>query len=151
MPRRSFPGLARDMPIRDSATPRLRGCTRAQRLAAERAARVKAILLENLAETPSLEELGRRVACSHFYPSPTSTRETGITLSQWLRHARLERAADLLRTRKCNVTEGGLEVGYSSLRYFSHAFHEMFRCCPGLYPLRTPSRHPPSSKLASDA
>ena len=27
----------------------------------------------------------------------------------------------------------------------------MFRCCPDLYPLRTPSRHPPSSKLASDA
>lgn len=61
------------------------------------------------------------------------------------------RAADLLRTRKCNVTEAGLEVGYSSLRHFSQAFHEMFGCCPGLYPLRTPSRHPPSSKLASDA
>ena len=129
----------------------MRGCTRAQRLAAERVARVKAILLENLAETPSLEELGRRVACSHFYLSRTSTRESGLARSQWLRRARLERAADLLRTRKCNVSEAGLEVGYSSLSHFSHAFHEMFRCCPGLYPLRTPSRHPPSSKLASDA
>ena len=91
------------------------------------------------------------LACSHFYLSRTFTRETGLTLSQWLRRARLERAADLLRTRKCNVTEAGLEVGYSSLRYFSQAFHEMFGCCPGLYPLRTPSRHSPSSKLASDA
>jgi AraC-like DNA-binding protein len=82
------------MPIRDLATPRLRGCTRAQRLAAERVARVKAILLENLAETPSREELGRRVACSHFCLSRTPTRETGLTLSQWLRRARLERAAE---------------------------------------------------------
>ena len=67
MPRRSFPGLARDMPIRDSATPRLRGCTRAQRLAAERVARVKAILLESLAETPPSKTLA---AAS---PAATST------------------------------------------------------------------------------
>lgn len=126
-------------------------CTRAQRLAAERVARAKTILLENLAEPPSLEELGRRVACSHFYLSRTFTRETGLTLSQWLRRARLERAAELLHTRKCNVTEAALEVGYSSLSHFSQAFHEMFGCCPGLYPLRTPSQQPPPTALAPDA
>ena len=127
-------------------------CTRAQRLAAERVARAKAIMLENLAEPPSLEELGRRVACSHFYLSRTFTRETGLTLSQWLRRARLERAAELLRTRKCNVTEAALEVGYSSLSHFSQAFREMFGCCPGLYPLRTPTQQSPSpSRLAPDA
>jgi AraC-like DNA-binding protein len=126
-------------------------CTRAQGLAAERVARAKAILLDNLAEPPSLEELGRRVACSHFYLSRTFTRETGLTLSQWLRRARLERATQLLRTRKCNVTESALEVGYSSLSHFSQAFHEMFGCCPGLYPLRTPSQLPPPTALAPDA
>ena len=126
-------------------------CTRAQRLAAERVARAKAVLLENLAEPPSLEELGRRVACSHFYLSRTFTRETGLTISQWLRRARLERAAELLRTRKCNVTEAALEVGYSSLSHFSQAFHEMFGCCPGLYPLRTPSQQTPPLKLVPDA
>jgi AraC-like DNA-binding protein len=123
-------------------------CTRAQRLAAERVARAKAVLLETLAEPPSLEELGRRVGCSHFYLSRTFTRETGLTLSQWLRRARLERAAELLRTRKCNVTEAALEVGYSSLSHFSQAFHEMFGCCPGLYPVRTPAQLPPPPGLA---
>jgi AraC family transcriptional regulator len=112
-------------------------CTRAQRLAAERVARAKSILMENLAEPPSLEEVGRRVACSHFYLSRTFTRETGLTISQWLRRARLERAAELLASGKCNVTEAALEVGYSSLSHFSQAFHEMYGCCPGLYPLRT--------------
>jgi AraC-like DNA-binding protein len=118
-------------------------CTRAARLAAERVARAKAVLLDNLAEPPSLEELGRRVACSHFYLSRTFTRETGLTISQWLRRARLERAAELLRSRKCNVTEAALEVGYSSPSHFSHAFREMFGCCPGLYPLRTLAQQPP--------
>lgn len=115
-------------------------CTRAERVAAERVARAKAILSENLAEPPSLEELGRRVACSHFYLSRTFTRETGLTLSQWLRRARLERAAELLRTRQCNVTEAALTVGYSSLSHFSQAFHEMYGCCPGLYPVKTPTQ-----------
>jgi AraC family transcriptional regulator len=115
-------------------------CTRATKLAAERVARAKAFLLEHLAEPPSLEELGRRVACSHFYLSRTFTQETGLTISQWLRRARLERAAELLRARKCNVTEAALSVGYSSPSHFSHAFREMFGCCPGLYPLRTPAQ-----------
>ena len=117
-------------------------CTRAAKLAAERVARAKAILLDNLAEPPSLEELGRRVACSHFYLSRTFTRETGLTISQWLRRARLERAAELLRARDCNVTEAALAVGYSSPSHFSHAFREAFGCCPGLYPLRTRAQRP---------
>ena len=118
-------------------------CTRAMKLAAERVTRAKAILLDNLAEPPSLEELGRRVACSHFYLSRTFTRETGLTISQWLRCARLERAAELLRARECNVTEAALAVGYSSPSHFSHAFREMFGCSPGLYPLRTPAQRQP--------
>ena len=118
-------------------------CTRAQRLAAERVARAKAALSENLAEAPALEELGRRVGCSPFYLSRTFTQQTGLTISQWLRRVRLERAADLLRSGKYNVTEAALEVGYSSLSHFSQAFHEMHGCCPGLYPLRTPAQQKP--------
>jgi AraC-like DNA-binding protein len=115
-------------------------CSRAQKLAAERVSRAKELLRARLAAPPSLEELGRQVGCSHFYLSRTFTRETGLTISQWLRRARLERAAELLRLRKCNVTEAALEVGYSSLSHFSQAFHEMHGCCPGLYPLRTRSQ-----------
>lgn len=115
-------------------------CTRAQNLAAERVARAKALLSENLAEPPSLEELGRRVACSPFYLSRTFSQQTGLTISHWLRRARLERAAGLLRSGKHNVTEAALEVGYSSLSHFSQAFREMYGCCPGLYPLKTPTQ-----------
>jgi AraC-like DNA-binding protein len=115
-------------------------CNRAQKVAAERVTRAKTVVLARLVEPPSLEELGREVGCSPFYLSRTFTRETGMTISQWVRRARLERAAELLRAGKCNVTEAALEVGYSSLSHFSQAFHEMFGCCPGLFPLRTPSQ-----------
>lgn len=112
-------------------------CSRAQRVGRERVARVKEILLTRLADPPGLEELGRKVGCSQFYLSRTFTQETGTSISQWLREARLQKAAELLRAGKCNVTEAALEVGYSSLSHFSQAFHETFGCCPGLYPIRT--------------
>jgi AraC-like DNA-binding protein len=52
----------------------------------------------------------------------------------------MERAAELLKTGQCNVTEAAMEVGYSSLSHFSSVFHETFGCCPGLFPLKMPAQ-----------
>jgi len=115
-------------------------CERHKRLSRERAQKVLAILKENIAEPPPLEEIGRRVGCSHFYLSRLFTQEMGKTISSYLRDLRMERAASLLREGKMNVTEVALTVGYSSPSHFSTAFYEMFGCCPGLYPLATPAQ-----------
>lgn len=111
-------------------------CTRAQRSARERVQRARTILSERLANPPSLEELARTLGCSPFYLSRQFSAEAGVSLQQYIRRLRLERAADLLRSGRCNVTEAALEVGYNSLSHFSTAFHAMFGCCPGLYPRR---------------
>lgn len=115
-------------------------CQRQQRLSAERVEKVIALLRENLEHPPSLEEIGRAVGCSQFHLSRTFSAATGRTITQHLRQLRMERAAELLRSGKFNVTEAALEVGYSSLSHFSQAFHETFGCCPGLYPLKTPTQ-----------
>lgn len=115
-------------------------CTRQHRLAQERVERVIRVLKERLAEPPSLEELGRQIGCSPFYLSRIFSTHTGQTITQYLRRLRLERAAELLRSGRYNVTEAALAVGYSSLSHFSLAFYEAFGCCPGLYPLRTPTQ-----------
>ncbi len=112
-------------------------CQRQQQLAAERVEKVVALLRAKLAEPPTLEEIGRSVGCSPFHLSRTFSTATGMTIPQYLRQLRLERAAELLRMGKMNVTEVAMEVGYSSLSHFSQAFHGAFGCCPGLYPLRT--------------
>ncbi len=112
-------------------------CSRQKRIARERADLVIFLLKQNLAKPPSLEELGKKIGCSHFYLSRIFSAQTGQTITQYLRRLRMERAAELLRSGKCNVTEAALEVGYSSLSHFSAAFHETFGCCPGLYPLTT--------------
>jgi AraC-like DNA-binding protein len=117
-------------------------CTRQQRLAQERVDQVIFLLEQNLSEPLSLEELGKKIGCSHFYLCRIFSAQTGRTITQYLRRLRMEKAAELLRSGECNVTEAALEVGYSSLSHFSQAFHETFGCCPGLYPLRTPTQFP---------
>lgn len=112
-------------------------CARAKRLAHDRVEKVVTILRSRLSEPPTLEELGREVACSPFYLSRTFSTEMGMTIPQYLRQLRLEQAAELLRSGRYNVTEAAMEVGYSSLSHFSQAFHEHFGCCPGLYPVTT--------------
>ena len=115
-------------------------CQRQQRLSAERVEKVVALLGKKLENPPNLEEIGRAVGCSPFHLSRTFSSATGMTIPQYIRQLRMERAAELLRSGRFNVTEAALEVGYSSLSHFSQAFHETFGCCPGLYPLRTPTQ-----------
>lgn len=112
-------------------------CERHKRQNEERVARVIHLLRENLADPPTLEEIGRRVGCSHFYLSRIFSQEMGRSIFQYLRALRMERAAELLRENKLNVTQVSLEVGYNSPSHFSTAFHETYGCCPGLYPLQT--------------
>ena len=115
-------------------------CTRAQRAARDRVARAQEILRQRLAEPPALEELAKTVGCSTFYLSRQFSQETGMTIQQFIRQVRMERAAELLRTGQCNVTEAAMTVGYNSLSHFSSVFHETFGCCPGLFPLKMPAQ-----------
>lgn len=108
-------------------------CTRTQRASKDRVERARAILRERLQDPPSLEELGRLVGCSSYYLSRLFSQGSGVTIQQFVRQCRMERAAELLRSGHCNVTEAALEVGYQSLSHFSSSFHEFFGCCPGLY------------------
>jgi AraC family transcriptional regulator len=109
-------------------------CMRQKRVARERVERVKELLVRNLVNPPTLEILGQEVGCSPFYLSRIFSREVGLTIPQYLRNVRMERAAELLRSGRYNVTEAATEVGYSSLSHFSKAFCETIGCCPVLYP-----------------
>lgn len=111
-------------------------CERHKRLATERVDCVKQALARDLENPPALSELGREVGCSPFYLSRIFSEQTGMTISRYLRNLRLERAAELLRGGRSNVTEAAMAVGYSSLSHFSKAFAEMFGVCPCVFPLR---------------
>lgn len=109
-------------------------CMRQKRVSRERVERTKELLARDLTNPPTLEQLGQEVGCSPFYLSRSFSREVGLTIPQFLRNLRMERAAELLRSGRYNVTEAAIEVGYSSLSHFSKAFCETIGCCPVLYP-----------------
>jgi len=110
-------------------------CMRQRCVARDRVERTRELLARDLANPPTLETLGREVGCSPFYLSRSFSREVGLTIPQYLRKLRMERAAELLRSGRYNVTEAATEVGYASLSHFSKAFCETIGCCPVLYPM----------------
>ena len=112
-------------------------CDRQKRVGRERTDKVIELLRANLDEPPTLEELGKQVGCSHYYLSRTFSQEMGMTIQQFIRKARIEKAAELLRSGDYNVTEAAMEVGYNSLSHFSQAFCQTMGVCPGIYQQQT--------------
>jgi AraC-like DNA-binding protein len=109
-------------------------CQRQKRVARERVERTTAILRSHLADPPDIEALGAQVGCSSFYLSRLFSKEMNMTIPQYVRQMRIERAAELLLEGRHNVTEAAMEVGYSSLSHFSKAFCTTIGCCPALFP-----------------
>lgn len=107
-----------------SSAPSGSAITRTLRVAQERVQRVKDLMLAQIDAPPSLDELAATVGCNPSYLSRTFTQVEGTTLSQWLRRVRIERAASLIASGQCNVSEAALEVGYQSFSHFSRAFAE---------------------------
>jgi AraC-like DNA-binding protein len=133
-------------------------CQRQQKVAAERVEKVVALLRAKLAEPPTLEEIGQVVGCSPFHLSRTFSAATGMTIPQYLRQLRLERAAELLRSGKANVTEAAMEVGYSSLSHSARRFTRRsvvvpacIRCEPSRKPTSSPIRANPRSPGGPEA
>lgn len=119
--------------------------SRTERVARERVDRAKAEMLRQLDEVPSLEALALVAGCSPHYLSRTFTQIEGVPLSLWLRRVRMDRAATLLSSGRCNVSEAALEVGYKSLSHFSRAFAEEKGVTPSKWvehidTLQTPSQ-----------
>lgn len=118
-------------------------CQRQQRQNRERIERARYLLERDLENPPALDMLAREVGCSPFHLSRIFAEEAGMSIPRFLRTKRIERAAELLKTGRANVTEAAMVVGYNSLSAFNKAFVEQMGCCPGLYPaVKIPGRKP---------
>lgn len=97
-------------------------CTQHNQRVTERVAVALALLRENLEEPLDLSGLARKISIAPTSLSRIVSAETGRSLSQHLRSMRIERAAELLKNGRHNVTEAAFEVGYNSLSHFTKAF-----------------------------
>ena len=61
------------------------------------------------------------------------TALTGLSPNDFLQHYRLEKAKDLMRKKKYNVSEVAFELGFSSPSYFTKCFKRRFNLLPLAY------------------
>jgi AraC-like DNA-binding protein len=124
-------------------------CSRQKRVSRERVEKAMEILRDQLESPPTLQELGRQVGCSQFYLSRTFSQEMGMTIAQFIRQIRIEKAAELLLSGDYNVTEAALEVGYNSISHFSQAFCQLMGSCPTLYPSQQAARSKAAARVSA--
>ena len=91
---------------------------------------------QNLAEPLSLEELGKKIGCSHFYLSRIFSAQTGHTITQHLRQLRMERAAELLKSGEHNVTEAALEADADDVVTHEDGSIDVFTSFTSFYAVR---------------
>lgn len=89
-----------------------------------------AMIDECYAEPLTVDDLARAAALSRFHFSRLFKEQMGMSPYQYLVQVRVERAAELLRGGRRNVTEAALSVGFQDLSRFSRAFSGRFGCKP---------------------
>ncbi|ADK83475.1 transcriptional regulator, AraC family [Desulfarculus baarsii DSM 2075] len=89
------------------------------------------VLLDNLADPPSLAQLARRVGVNECKLKQGFRQMFGETPYGLLRQARLERAKGLLEAGEMNVCEASLAVGYANPGNFIGLFKRRFGQTPG--------------------
>lgn len=87
----------------------------------------------------SLSVLCRKLGVGHNYLSSVFRKETGKTVTDYIRETRVEAAKHLLLTTELKVYEVSERVGYRSVEHFSRSFRRQTGRSPGEF-----SRYPDS-------
>lgn len=78
------------------------------------------------AEPLGVEDLARAAGMSRFHFSRHFRREVGLSPYRFVVRVRVERAAELLRGGRHDVTQAALEVGFADLGRFARVFRAHF-------------------------
>lgn len=90
----------------------------------------KRILIENMSEPPTLQELSQKIDLSVHYLKDGFKQIYGTTVFGFLGEYKMEYARRMLMTKKYQVAEVGYAVGYSTSSHFITAFKKKFGLTP---------------------
>lgn len=99
----------------------------------ERIHYAKEILLRDLSNPPSLEELAHQAGLNDFMLKQGFHHCFGTTVFSVLRDRRLEMARQMLAEQEITVAEVAHQIGYASVRAFARAFKKRFGSSPKAY------------------
>ena len=95
--------------------------------------RVKAQLLEHLANPPSLQELASSCSFSRSHFSQAFKQTTGLPPHQWLLAERIKRAKELLQKTRMPVNEVALESGFADQSHLTRVFSKSVGISPAVW------------------
>ncbi|QTH45696.1 helix-turn-helix transcriptional regulator [Cohnella sp. LGH] len=95
-----------------------------------RVRRAAEILEAEMRHPPSLLALAKRVGINDFKLKKGFKAIFQSTVFDYLRQIRMDHAMKLLRSGHCNVTQAGIETGYSNISAFSEQFGKTFGIKP---------------------
>ncbi|WP_424492894.1 helix-turn-helix transcriptional regulator [Salinimicrobium sp. GXAS 041] len=101
--------------------------------------KAKDIVIANMAEPPSLQELSGEIGLSLKKLKEGFKQIYGDSVYSFLFDYKMEFARKLLDTGEYNVNEVGLKVGYSTSSHFISAFKKKFGTTPKKYIMSLPS------------
>ena len=96
----------------------------------------KAFIHEHLAEQMSLEDVASAVNVSPFHFCKLFKRATGLTFTDFVNRARVEKAKRLLLKPGARITEIAYDVGFQSLSHFNRSFRRIADESPSEFRLR---------------
>ena len=93
-----------------------------------------AFVEKNISDTDlSVEQMSQELGMSRVKLYRRTVSVTGKTPSEFIRLIRLRHAEQLLAKSQLNISEIAYLVGFSSQRYFSKCFKELYGCLPSEY------------------
>jgi AraC family transcriptional regulator len=100
------------------------------RIGMRRLRRVAALIRDRLHERLSLADLAQQAALTPFHFARSFRLTTGVTPHNFVRAARMQRAAELARTTLLPTAMLAEHVGYTNVAHFRAAFVDTFGCTP---------------------
>ena len=96
----------------------------------------KAYILANFSREVSLDQIAESIDISPYYLSRVFSEESGFTLSEYLTTLRMEKAVELLKDARRNISQVAHAVGYRDSHYFAKVFKAHFGQPPRVYRIR---------------
>lgn len=88
---------------------------------------------ENYQEPLTSSFLCKKFGYSQNYFSRRFIAETGMPPTAFIRTVRLENAAEMLRETDMTISSIALACGFTSTKYFTHCFRELYNITPGQF------------------
>ena len=93
----------------------------------------KQIIIDQIYNPPTIAEISRQIGMSESKLKKLFKQVFGHSIYQYILLNKMQLAKQLLDTKRYNVSEVGLEIGYSNLAHFAKAFKKQYQVSPSNY------------------